>query len=271
MSWLKNKSSFSAPSELSDFNISHKGLKFFLLLFLIFSNFWMIKILSINFFLGIFLSVFCIAAIFFENEQNSPSDKKIILLSGILILCFLQFYLTGFTNLNYLDNDSQRVKEERIKSYPLLYIPIFTKAVWIKPEWIESNFLIFTMSKIEVNTFSFFDLNYYFFGGYPRNLPSDYEKIPFVLLPFFIVGVLNLLKRKKYEFISVLTIPVFLISVIVGENKIFGPFSLFPFLIISIYYGTLFAAKKFNYRLFYPLLLVSILLILILQISYAYA
>lgn len=213
--------------------------KLLLTLFLVFSNFWIYKIFSQNLFIGILLVVVTVVLLLNQREK--------VLLVCLGILLFVQYQTTEIKSLTNLDNDEQRVQQERIRSYPLTYIDIFGKVAWLKPEiWIEQNETAIAASRIEENLFENLDLNKYFFAGFPRNENSDFEKFPFIFLPIFISGLINLISKKQYRIIFLtLFVPVILMSVIGNENKL-GPFSLFPFFMFILTNGFEFLVKLFT-------------------------
>lgn len=197
-----------------------------------------------------------------------PGSKFIVL--GLLLLCFLQIRTTSIKSLVLLDNDEQRVQSERIRSYPPTYIDLGIKVIWLKPEiWIEKNNFIIALSRLEENLYSNLDINKYFFGGFPRNKPEDFEKFPFAYLPVFIIGFFILVKKKLFkELVICLVIPLMLLSYLGTDNKL-GPFILLPFFILTFFKGIIFLETLFkNKRLFYAIVIVLVMLTLILQISY---
>lgn len=212
-------------------SLSKNSSKVLLALFLIISNFWIYKILNENLIVGALLIVISMIIVLKPKQIN-------LLVLCVLILLFFQFQTTHVKDLALLDNDEQRVQQERMRSYPLTYISIFSKALWLKPEiWIEQNNLVIALSRIEKNFFSSLDINQYFFGGFPRNNPSDFQKFIFITLPFFIAGIFALLKKKQYAVLSLIfLVPVIVLSFIGNDNQL-GPFVLFPFFIISIFLG----------------------------------
>lgn len=210
--------------------LQKNNYKLLLTLFLVFSNFWIFKIFSQNLFIGIIL-VFVTMVILLNHHKK-------VLLVCLFILLFMQYQTTNIRNLYLLDNDQQRVQQERIRSYPLTYIDVFGKVLWLKPEiWFEQNNFVIAASKVEENFFENLDLNKYFFAGFPRNNNSDFEKFPYIYLPVFIFGLSNLISKKRYEiFFLSFAIPVIFLSMIGNENKL-GPFSLFPFFMLSFLRG----------------------------------
>lgn len=214
--------------------------RFFLVLILIFSNYWIYRILNEDLLIGLVLIVVSLVSVL------KPLNAKLLILA-ILVLLFFQFQTTHIKDLKLLDNDQQRVQQERIRSYPLIYINVFPKVIWLKPEiWIEQNNFVIALSRIEKNLFENLDVNQYFFSGFPRNNTSDFQKFPFIILPFFVLGIFGLLKEKQYKLLILFFLtPVIFLSFIGNDNGL-GPFSLFPFFIITFVSGIELLSRKFN-------------------------
>lgn len=236
--------------------------KFFLSIFLVFSNFWIYKILTLNILAG--------AVVIFSSLIILLNPKKKILILALLFLAFLQFQTTQVKSLVLLDNDEQRVQSERSKSYPPTYIDFRIKVLWLKPEsWIEKNNLVIALSRLEENLYTNLDLNRYFFGGFPRNKPGDFEKFPFAYLPFFILGIYALIKKKFLKKLGILWGLSLVLLTYIGTDNRLGPFILFPFFVLSILNGIAFLEAKFKKKqMFYFITLTLVLLVFVLQISY---
>jgi hypothetical protein len=249
-----NRSSMSLPKIKHDI---------FLVVILAFLNYWMFRIFNLSPVYGVIIASVTIATVL-----NNKS--KAILIGGIIILALLQIYLTGYKDPGYLDNDGQRVQQERMQSYGLTYIDTVFGVIWLKPaHWIEENKAVIVLSRIEENLFETLDLSYYFFGGFPRNNPSDYEKFPFFLIVFFIVGIVKLIKSRNYFPVAVLFfIPVAVLSLI-GVGGKYGAFSMIPFFVFLIYSGVKVAASNTSRKkIFYIFLVFSLLLVFYMQTRY---
>lgn len=96
------------------------------------------------------------------------------------------------------------------------------------------------------NLFEGADLNYYFFGTHPRERPGvkEIEKLSFVFLPFFLLGLYLQIKTRTF-----LSIFYFLFSLFLAS--FFRPidiysFLFFPFIVLSINSGIYgFLSKNF--------------------------
>lgn len=243
--------------------IDGNNSRFLLLLFLTFSNFWIINIFLRNPIYGLVISFVTLVLGFKYNS-------RIIIIFSLVVLIFIQLQTTSIKSLTILENDQQRVQQERIKMYPPVYIDLFFKVIWLKPaDWIEKSNFIIALSRIEENLFENLDLNKYFFAGFPRNTPADFQKFPFVLMPLFIIGLIKLIKGREFLILTALLFAPILILSLTGTNSALGPVVLFPFFIISILQGIKDLSTKFkNKKTFYIILSGLILLTLFIQISY---
>lgn len=244
--------------------LQKNNLKLLTALFLIFSNYWILKIFTQSLYIGLTLSALTI--ILTLSFRKNP-----VLISCMGLLITLQLFTTSPVSLTNLDNDQQRVQQERIRSYPPTYIDLFVKVIWLKPAtWIEQNKFVIALSRIEENLFKTLDLNYYFFGGFPRNTPSDFEKFPFMLFPFFIGGVYILVSKKEYASLALLFFAPLALFSLTGSNNPYGAFALFPFFIIASLEGiNMLSGLIKKKKLFFVIFILLMLLILIMQISYA--
>lgn len=239
---------------------------FLFTIFLLFSNFWIYRIFKENFLLGIVLiSVTLLMRIFLEKK-----DSFKIFLACALLLAF-QYTATQSQSLTLLENDEQRVQQERSRSYPPTYIDLYFKVIWFKPaEWIEKNNLVIGLSRIEKNLFENLDINKYFFGGSPRNSPQDFEKFTFFLLPLFLAGAYKIVSDKMFNFLLlVFVMPLIFLSIVGNKNNL-GAFAFFPFFILTFTHGINFLYKIIrNRKILYVGLISAIILGFVLQISYA--
>ncbi|MDO8573679.1 MAG: hypothetical protein Q7R77_02915 [Candidatus Daviesbacteria bacterium] len=101
--------------------------------------------------------------------------------------------------------------------------------------------------KFEQNLLRSMDLNLYFFGSHPRERSGirEFEKFSFLFLPFFIFGLLRLVKFSPWQLGTSLFIPL-LVLAIIGQDNPIGPFSLLPFFSVTIAVGMFNIIKKLN-------------------------
>jgi len=217
--------------------------KLFPLLFVLIMNLWIWKIFSFNILIGIFVIL----------TSFSLYYKKIGLsLLLIIILLFFQYKTSSKNSLTFLNDNEKLQQEVRLRGYPPSNIPI--------ANWLENRKESLVFYKVEANFSEVVDPNLYFFANHPRERVGvvEYEKFAYILLPFFVLGLL-LLKKEDLPTLLLSLSPFILISIIGNSNPV-GPFSLFPFLVtyISLGLAPVFAQKKY---LFIFLLLFALVFI----------
>ncbi len=217
---------------------------FFVILIL---NLWVWKITSINIFISIFLLLTTILA--YKNIDNLRKHKFIILL--FLFVLFAQYRNTTTLPLTKLTEDETVVQIRRMREYEN---PRIAHIIEERPESI-------IFFKLQKNLSQLVDPNFYFFANHPRERAAitEFEKFPYVLLPFFIIGLYRLIRDKKYFFIILFLMLPLCVTAIIGMNNTYGPFSLFPFFLITTYTGII---KK-------PIVLVIYLLVFLQTLAYA--
>ncbi|HEX6977564.1 MAG TPA: hypothetical protein VF185_04425 [Patescibacteria group bacterium] len=252
--------------------MTNLNLKLFFIF--LFANIWIWKILHFNFF--IFTAV--LAATFFIYK--SVKEKKInkIFIISMLILIAFQFATTKTIPLVQLGDQEKLYQIQRLKEYPPVYIKIFNKNLWIPTaNWFENKPWLLSIYRIKNNVSDALSLNLYFFSNHPNERVGfkEFEKFPYILLPFFVIGFLNFdyKKEKKIFFLS-FAIPIFLIGLI-GQSNPIGPFVLFPFIFLSILSGVKYVYEKIkvskvlNERIVVGLFIVCYLLVFVQTIIYA--
>lgn len=187
---------------------------FFLLLLL---NLWIWKIVSVSLLIGLVVILTTIFRV-----------KKI----GIFLLFLLLFFQVKTTNrvpLTHLSEDEIVRQIQRMREYDN---PRIAHILEERPEA-----LVFF--RIQNNLSQLVDPNFYFFANHPRERAgiNEFEKFPYLLIPFFIYGFYKLVRKKEYFFlIFYLFLPLLVLSLI-GLNNPLGPFSLFPFILATSYEG----------------------------------
>jgi len=153
-----------------------------------------------------------------------------ILLSIVLFFSF--FKTTQKTPLGFLTPVENAVQTKRLNSYPPLPV---TKL----PYWLEQREETLTVYKLQKNLTNFFDINYYFFGSYPREqqTPGEFVKFPFVYLPLALIGSFVAIKGKHgRKVIIYIVVSAFLVSVI-GDKNHKGLYINFPLLAVATTIG----------------------------------
>lgn len=169
-----------------------------------------------------------------------PSAKiGFFFLISMVLLAFFQLTTTNVQDLDYLDNDEQRVQQMRLREYPPVRVTLFGKTLWIPvAHWFEQRKEAITFYRLEENFFEAIDPNLYFFSNHPRERVGleEFEKFLYITFPFFLWGLTRYLEEKRFLIIATAVPSLVLISMI-GHSDPLGPFLLFPFISVSIYLG----------------------------------
>lgn len=190
------------------------------------ANPWFIKLIQEDK-ISTLLILLLTFSLFFLITTHS---KKLI--GYIALLCMLQTFLLVPRNLDHnLFTPSQEelyMLNENSSFYPPAVGRIFHNKVTL------------AINKIQQNLFDILDLNLYFFATHPRERlgVKEFEKYPFFLLPFFIIGIFNLFKERSpvtfgYGIFALFT------SSVTSQSYPFGPILIIPILNISILLGLL--------------------------------
>ncbi|OGM30445.1 hypothetical protein A2630_01855 [Candidatus Woesebacteria bacterium RIFCSPHIGHO2_01_FULL_44_10] len=187
----------------------------------IFGNLWIWRIFNLNPVVALLLVGATLA--FYKNFKII----FLILFAGTL---FFQFKTTNIQDLTHLTNDQQRVVQIRLKAYPYWATSI--------GKWLEVSPKAIALGRIRQNFFENLDINQYFFATHPRQRVgiTEFEKFPYILLPFFIYGTYKSVKQKPWHTVGLALTPLALLAVIGNQNPL-GPFSLLPIFAISTIVG----------------------------------
>lgn len=191
-----------------------------LILFVILSNFWIWKIFAANFYIALLIILATITLYF--------SSRLFYLL--LIVLLIIQIIGTNKTLPWKINVYEYQMQQQRLREYPpITWLPI--------AHWLEQRPETVTFYRVKENLFEVLDINHYFFSGHPRPslINQEFTKLPYILLPLFIIGLFTL---KKYDrkIIAAFIAPVFLVSII-GVNNSLGIFSFMPFLSLAIANG----------------------------------
>lgn len=217
--------------------------KSLILIFSLFSNLWIWKLISDNFLIA-FLTILATFLLWLSFNKNANKYLKYLIMV-FLIMLFLQIKTTIINDLIF----------PKLNGFGINFFKQFIL-----------NFYDTTFNKIKLNFSEVIDLNLYFFSNFPRGRfwYQEFEKFPYGLLPLFLIGIFQIKKDKIVLFLTALA-PVILLGVI-GNNNPLGPFTLFPLVAMLIYLGTLKVLE--NKKLIIPFLLFYIFS-LIQSIAYA--
>lgn len=235
-------------------------LNWALLIFVLFGNLWFWYVFNIDRYTGLILSL---ASFFFWLVINHPKKRYFIfLVISFFLLIVQQWEATEKSLLNFRDNDDIRIQTQRMREYPPLNFSFNGKTYWIPAAyWLEQKYdWTLALKRLEDNLFQNLDINQYFFAGHPleRWGYKEFEKFPFILLPFFLIGLFNLSCQKLINRnLLLFLIPLFIFTY-TGNKNVYGPISFYPLFMVSIYQGVILllkSVKNFRPRIKYLILL----------------
>lgn len=218
--------------------LSLSKLSYFILAVVLFGNLWVWRIFNYSILIGLLVVVTSIFV--FLSTSLHPSFRRLAILFFVVMLV-LQFHTSERISLIELSNDQIRERDMRLKEYPPVKLSIVGKTVWIPvAHWFENRKESIAFFRILDNISYVVDPNLYFFANHPRQRVGikEFEKFPYILSPFFIIGLFHLFNSEKNRLFLLVSIilPVVLISFIGNMNSL-GPFCLFPIMLVAIVNG----------------------------------
>ncbi|MDP2860303.1 MAG: hypothetical protein Q8N98_01155 [bacterium] len=197
------------------------------LIFIIVSSPWTWMIFSDSFFLGVLV----FAASLFFYRSLSKDKIGFLTIAFLSALLFFQYQTTEKKPLTYLSPAEQEFRQSRIGEYPASFSPF--------NRWIEKRPEAIAVSNFGENFFESIDLNLYFFANHPRERAGvwEFEKLPFLFLPFFLYGLFLIVSSSRTLLLLLGGITPIIFTSIIGNTNPLGPFSLFPVFVAATAYG----------------------------------
>lgn len=204
------------------------------IVFILITSSWSWELFSFNKYL---LLIICSSSILLYLSVIRSSKKILYIFCLTLIpILIIQWKTTKNAGLNYMNATDEQLFATR--RYELSMVnPNLGRYLENKP--------LYIFHKFEQNLLRTMDLNLYFFGSHPRERSGikEFEKFSFLFLPFFILGLLKLVKSSPWQLSISFLIPLLGLSIIGQDNPV-GPFSLFPFFSVIITIGISLFMKK---------------------------
>jgi len=205
-------------------------------LLVILGNLWIWRMFSKNPIVA--LSSFIASWFLYRSLKNHKLYGLFIV--GLIILAIFQIRQTEIYSLTYLTEQEKVVQIRRLNEYPPVKLNLWGKIVWIPlPHWLEERPEALILYRIQKNLSDAVSPNLYFFSNHPNErvgIKED-EKFPYLLLPFFIIGLLGIefRKNKTLLFFSVI-VPLALVSLI-GDKVDSEPITMFPLMGVCSVFG----------------------------------
>lgn len=208
----------------------------FLLLGITFGNLWVWRIFKENFIIGILLVI--LSFLLFKQVITKAQKGQLIVLIFILIIVVFLSLRVGFDkNISIISADEQLHQNSRHELYAVELGELFKNKVSLR---FYKDFS-WSIRKLERNLFYNLDLNLYFFSTHPRERAGieEFEKYPWILLPFFIVG-LFLVIQYNYLILGAYFILAAFTSMFLSPAYRLGPVLFFPLINVVIALGLIY-------------------------------
>lgn len=206
---------------------------------MLFTNLWIWRIFAQNGLIAIIL-LFATTALYLSQNQKPARFVQKTFTAIFLLLLFFQWKTTQISSLSYLDNDQQRIQQMRLREYSPAALTLGSKKIWIPiAHWFEGRKETISLFRMKDNFSESLDPMLYFFANHPRERVGveEFEKFPYILLPFFLIGIFSKkFKIRSKTFVFSFFAPIVL-ATFIGNNNRLGPFSLFPFITVTAAYG----------------------------------
>lgn len=198
-------------------------------------NFWIWKIFKENLFLGILLIVLSVG-LYYLNDKKINFKLVLIFIILFIITSSITLFL-GFDKDLFSNNPEEKILQRTRHGY------LSSELGFLFQNKISLNYFVNiypTISNLQYNLAYALNPNLYFFANHPRETSSveESEKYFFILAPFFIIGLLEIIFMKKLLVIVYIIITI-CISLFMSPGFFLGPILLFPVINLLIYLGIL--------------------------------
>lgn len=218
-------------------------VKYLPFILVVFGNLWIWRMFSENLLIGIS----AILASWFLYRSIKEERLKKLLIVFLLVLLGFQINYTKVRPLTYLNKQEQIIQLRRLNEYPPVKFTLAGKTIWVPlAHWLEERPETLTLYRIQENLSGVLNPNLYFFANHPNERVGidEHESFPYILLPFFVVGLFGLSFRKNLAALTVsLFAPIVTVG-LVGSEFAIEPISLFPFISLCGALGIEYAGEK---------------------------
>jgi hypothetical protein len=227
---------FNFPKRLS-------ALRIFLFLVITLGNVWIWRVFRENFLIGLVL-VFC--SWFFYNSIKFGKFQKLSLVLLFVLLAF-QLSKTEVRSLTYLTEGERVIQIRRLNEYPAVGFSIGAKKYWVPlAHWLEQRPETLALYRVQSNLKDVLSPNLYFFANHPNERVGvrEHEKFPYIIFPFFVLGLLSLDFKKNRATLSFFILAPVLLVGFAGSYFDVEPVSFFPFIAALSILGIEYARSK---------------------------
>jgi hypothetical protein len=221
---------FSLFGKLRKFSVT------FPFLLVILGNLWIWRIFNGNLLIG--LSAVFSSLVLYKSITTGKFKKILILLVSSLFI--FQLSQTDIRSLTHLTEQQKVLQRQRLNEHPPVSIVLGGKTIWIPlANWLELRPEALILCRLQENLSSVLSPNLYFFANHPNERVGvkEHEKFPYILLPFFIIGLLGINFRKGLPPIMVCLFAPILLMAAAGTYFDVEPIGLFPFIAVCSILG----------------------------------
>lgn len=198
-------------------------------------NLWIWWIFKENFIIGILLVI--LSYLFFKQVIIKAQAGQFIALIFIFIIVTFFTLRVGFDkNIFFISAEEQAQQDARHGLYAVELGQLYKNKLSL-------NFYKYfnsSIHKLERNFFYNLDPNLYFFASHPRERPGigEFDKYPWILLPFFITGLFVIF--QYYPIVGIYFIWITFMSMFLNPAYSLGPVLFFPLINVVIALGLIY-------------------------------
>lgn len=218
-------------------------LKYFPFLLVVLGNLWIWRMFSENLLIGI-SAVLASWSLYLSIKEDKLEKLLIVFL---LILFGFQIKNTNIRSLSYLNKQEQVIQLQRLNEYSPVKFTLAGKTIWVPlAHWLEERPETLALYRIQENLSGVLNPNLYFFANHPNERVGikEHEKFPYILLPFFVLGLLCVDIRKNRTILSFFIFTPILLVAFAGNYFDVEPISFFPFIAVLSALGIEYAWGK---------------------------
>lgn len=218
-------------------------VKYFFLILVVFGNLWIWRIFSESPLIGIS----AVLASWFLYRSIKKENFEKLLIVFLLVLFGFQIKNTEIRALTYLNEQEKVIQLKRLNEYPPVKLTLAGKTIWVPlAHWLEERPETLALYRIQNNLGEIINPNLYFFANHPNERVGidEHESFPYILLPFFVIGLFGLNFRKNLAALVVSLFTPITIVALIGSELSLEPISLFPFIALCGTLGIEYVGEK---------------------------
>jgi hypothetical protein len=164
--------------------------------------------------------------------------NKLLLFFVFIFFVTYQYSASSIEDFSQFSENERTVQILRLNEYPLNYSILGINYYLPLAHWLEQRSESIYFYRLKNKAFNVLDGNYYFFASHPRETVgvSNFERLPFILLPFLLAGF-YLLKFDRRNIFFVLLLISIIEAVFLKYPDKTGFTLIYPFITVGIAVG----------------------------------